>query len=39
VAQDGTIASVHSDLNPGGHVDAMLAAIKALHARAVKKEG
>jgi peroxiredoxin Q/BCP len=30
VAQDGTIASVHSDLNPTGHVDAMLAAVTAL---------
>jgi peroxiredoxin len=30
IAPDGTIASVHSDLNPNGHVDAMLAAVKAL---------
>jgi len=30
VAQDGSIASVHSDLNPTGHVDAMLAAVAAL---------
>jgi peroxiredoxin len=33
VARDGTIASVHSDLNPGGHVDAMLAALRALPKR------
>ena len=40
VAQDGSIASVHSDLNPGGHVDAMLAAVRALHAKpAAKKDG
>ena len=32
VAQDGRIASVHSDLNPTGHVDAMLAAVTALNA-------
>jgi len=31
VAQDGSIASVHSDLNPTGHVDAMLAAVTALN--------
>jgi peroxiredoxin len=30
VARDGTIASVHSDLNPSGHVDAMLSAVQAL---------
>ena len=33
IAPDGTIASVHSDLNPNGHVDAMLAAVKALKPR------
>ena len=32
VAPDGTIAAVHSDLNPGGHVDAMLAAVRTLKA-------
>jgi peroxiredoxin Q/BCP len=31
IAQDGTIASVHSDLNPTGHVEAMLAAVTALN--------
>jgi peroxiredoxin len=33
VAQDGTIASVHSDLKPQGHVEAMLAAVKALNSK------
>ena len=32
VAPDGTIAAVHSDLDPSGHVDAMLAAVRTLKA-------
>jgi peroxiredoxin len=39
VAQDGTIASVHSDLNPTGHVDAMLAAVTALNKPKGKDKG
>ena len=37
VATDGSIASVHSDLNPTGHVDAMLAAVTALNKDKKKK--
>jgi peroxiredoxin len=36
VAQDGTIASVHSDLKPQGHVEAMLAAVQALRKKGGK---
>ena len=36
VARDGTIASVHSDLNPTGHVDAMLEAVKTLQKKGGK---
>jgi peroxiredoxin len=33
VAQDGTIATVHSDMNPNGHVEAMLSAVAALKSK------
>lgn len=36
IAQDGTIAAVHADLNPGQHVKSMLDAVKALEAKAKK---